>query len=46
MISLSDIFRGKILIVDDKQADVLLLETMLRRAGYVSIASTTNPREV
>src|ERR1700675_1440661 len=45
MISSSDILHGKILIVDDLEANVLLLERMLRAAGYVSIASTTNPRE-
>jgi adenylate cyclase len=42
----SDILHGKILIVDDSQANVLLLERMLRSAGYVSIASTTDPHEV
>jgi DNA-binding response OmpR family regulator/cation transporter-like permease len=46
MISSSDILRGKILIVDDQEANVLLLERMLRDAGYVSIESTTNPNEV
>jgi len=46
MISSSDILRGKILIVDDQEANVLLLERLLRGAGYVSIESTTNPNEV
>jgi CheY-like chemotaxis protein len=46
MISSSDILHGKVLIVDDKEANVLLLERMLRGAGYVSIRSTTNPAEV
>lgn len=46
MISSSDIFHGKILIVDDLQANVLLLERMLRGAGYVSVTSTMNPFEV
>jgi diguanylate cyclase (GGDEF)-like protein len=41
-----DIFQGKILIVDDREANVQLLETIMRNAGYVSITSTTNPREV
>ncbi len=40
-----DVLQGKILIVDDKQANVLLLEKMLRGAGYVSVASTTNSGE-
>lgn len=46
MISASDILHGRILIVDDKKANVLLLERMLRSAGYVSIESTTVPNEV
>ena len=46
MISSSDILHGKILIVDDQEANVLLLERMLRGAGYVSITSTMNPAEV
>ena len=46
MISSSDILHGKILIVDDQEANVLLLERMLRGAGYVSITSTMDPREV
>lgn len=46
MISLSDILHGKILIVDDKQSNILLLERMLRAVGYISIASTMDPGEV
>jgi two-component system, cell cycle response regulator len=46
MISSSDILHGKILIVDDQEANVLLLERMLRNAGYASIASTMHPGEV
>jgi adenylate cyclase len=46
MISLSDILQGKILIVDDLEANVVLLERMLRGAGYVSIESTKEPQEV
>jgi len=46
MISASDVHQGKILIVDDQKADILLLEKMLRGAGYVSVVSTTDPREV
>ena len=40
MISSSDILHGKILIVDDKQANILLLERMLRGVGYDSIAAS------
>jgi adenylate cyclase len=43
MISSSDILHGKVLIVDDQEANVLLLERMLRGAGYVSITSTIDP---
>jgi adenylate cyclase len=46
MISPSDILQGKILIVDDQATNILLLERMLRGAGYVSVASTTNPNDV
>ena len=46
MMSLSDILHGKVLIVDDREANVLLLERMLRGAGYVSITSTMNPGDV
>ena len=40
MITSSDILHGKVLIVDDKEINVLLLERILRGAGYVSITST------
>lgn len=46
MMSPNDILHGNILIVDDRKANVLLLERMLRSAGYVSVASTTDPNEV
>lgn len=46
MMSSTDILHGKILIVDDQKANAFLLEQLLRRAGYVSIASTKNPGEV
>ncbi len=46
MIGSKDILRGKILIVDDKHANVLLLERMLRGAGYESITSTLDPEKV
>ena len=46
MISSSDILHGKILIVDDQQANVLLIERMLRGAGYDAIFSTLDPRKV
>ena len=46
MIKPSDILNGKILIVDDQEPNVLLLEQMLRGAGYTDISSTMNPAEV
>jgi CheY-like chemotaxis protein len=46
MINADDILHGKILIVDDLEANVQLLARMLSGAGYTSIASTMDPREV
>ena len=46
MISSTDILLGKILIVDDQEANILLLEQMLRGAGYVSISSTMDSAKV
>ncbi len=46
MISPSDILAAKILVVDDLEANILLLEQMLRGAGYVCIASTMDPHVV
>ena len=46
MINSSDIFKAKILIVDDLPANVFLLEEMLSRAGYTDVSSTGKPQEV
>ncbi|MFN5447773.1 MAG: adenylate/guanylate cyclase domain-containing protein [bacterium] len=46
MINASDILKANLLIVDDQTANVLLLERLLSSAGYTSITSTQNPREV
>jgi CheY-like chemotaxis protein/cation transporter-like permease len=46
MVSASHILNASILIVDDKEANVRLLDRMLRGAGYVSITSTMDPGEV
>jgi CheY-like chemotaxis protein len=46
MISSSEVLHGKILIVDDQQANVLLLERILRGAGYDSISSTLDAKKV
>lgn len=46
MIHTSDLLKAKLLIVDDQAANVLLLERLLRSAGYGHISSTQNPAEV
>lgn len=46
MISEQEILNASILIVDDQEANVLLLGEMLRDAGYACIASTNDPYEV
>jgi signal transduction histidine kinase len=46
MISSSDILKADILIVDDQEANISLLEEMLRGAGYGSISSTRDPYQV
>jgi signal transduction histidine kinase len=46
MISESDILKASILIVDDQEVNVSVLEQLLREAGYVSVTSTKDSREV
>jgi PAS domain S-box-containing protein len=46
MISKQEILNASILIVDDQQANIILLEEMLQGAGYTRIASTTDPYAV
>jgi len=46
MISEREIINGRILIVDDKQENILLLEDILDKAGYRSVFSTSDPRDV
>jgi CheY-like chemotaxis protein len=46
MVAESDIHAACILIVDDQDANILLLDRMLRGAGYTSITSTKKPLEV
>ena len=46
MVSAADILNAKILVVDDKEANVRLIEGMLRVAGYTSVHSTTDPTQV
>ncbi|MGZ5476643.1 MAG: response regulator [Thermoanaerobaculia bacterium] len=42
----TDVFRARILIVDDQESNVRLLEYALRRGGFVAVSSTTDPLEV
>ncbi len=46
MINSTAIFNARILIVDDQDANILLLERMLCTAGYVSIESTADSHRV
>jgi len=46
MIDAPDILNAKVLIVDDQESNVLLLEEMLREAGYARVASTMDPHAV
>ena len=46
MLKASEILDASILIVDDQETNVLLLERMLRGAGYGRITSTMDPRAV
>jgi CheY-like chemotaxis protein len=46
MISEQEILDANFLIVDDQEANVQLLEQMLRDAGYVNVTSTTDPHAV
>src|SRR2546423_7251946 len=42
---MSDLFAGRILIVDDEPANVRLLERIVRNAGWAAARSTTDSRE-
>jgi adenylate cyclase len=46
LITAADLLKARILIVDDQAANIALLEQMLQGAGYVSVTSTQDPREV
>jgi serine phosphatase RsbU (regulator of sigma subunit) len=46
MVSPADILNARILVVDDLEANVRLLEGMLRVAGYTTVESTTDPTAV
>ncbi len=46
MVSSSEILNAGILVVDDQEANVVLLERLLRAAGYTSVKSTMQPQQV
>lgn len=46
MLETSEILNASLLIVDDQEANVLLLERMLHNAGYLNITSTRDPYSV
>ena len=46
MLQATEILNASILIVDDQEANVLLLEQVLRSAGYTRISSTMDPQAV
>ena len=46
MIKEENLKSSRILIVDDQEANVMLLERLLQMAGYTNFISTTDPRQV
>ena len=46
MISAADVHQARVLIVDDQEANVLLLERVLHGAGYTAVTSTMDPHQV
>jgi PAS domain S-box-containing protein len=46
MLTAAEILNASILIVDDQEANIMLLEQMLRNEGYTNITATRQPREV
>ena len=46
IVSTSELYNAKILIVDDQEANIDLLERLLVRVGYTCVTSTRNPLEV
>jgi len=46
MLQVTEILNASILIVDDQEANVMLLEQVLRNAGYTRITATMDPQAV
>jgi putative two-component system response regulator len=45
MLTAEEITKGRILVVDDTESHVILLRKILKGAGYLSVATTTDPEE-
>ena len=45
MLSAAEITKGRILVVDDTESHVILLRKILKGAGYLAVATTTDPEE-
>jgi putative two-component system response regulator len=45
MLTAQEITQGRILVVDDTESHVILLRKILKGAGYLSVATTTDPEE-
>ncbi len=46
MITEAEILAARILLVDDQESNILLLEQLLREAGYTGVTSTMDPQQV
>ena len=46
MVTAAAILNANILVVDDQEANVTLLECLLREAGYTAVSTTRDPRAV
>jgi PAS domain S-box-containing protein len=46
MLDNHELLNARILVVDDQEANVLLLEQMLRNSGYTDVDTTQDPRQV
>jgi adenylate cyclase len=46
MVGATEILNASILVVDDQDANVLLLKRILQCAGYAAVSSTTHPEQV
>ena len=46
MLTADEIRQGRILVVDDTESHVILLRKILKGAGYLTVATTTNPVQV